>query len=65
MANWEPDRFVDEVYDEWCGKCNSYTEYSMGTCLPCMHARPAEIKNKKISIEKTIKAEREHDDTDS
>ena len=65
MAKWEPDRFVDDVYDEWCGKCNNHTEHTMGQCFPCMYARPAEIKKKKISNEKTAKSEGESHDSDS
>ena len=65
MAKWEPDRFVDEVYDEWCSKCNNYTEHTMGACFPCMYARPAEIKKKKISKEQANSAEGETRVTDS
>ena len=46
MAKWEPDRYVDEVYDEYCRKCNCMTEHSMGICLPCEWQKPAQVKNK-------------------
>ena len=46
MAKWESDRYVDEVYDEWCKHCGNYSEHSMGVCLPCSWTKPVQIKNK-------------------
>jgi hypothetical protein len=49
MSKWEPDRFVDEIYDEWCDNCNTSTEHTMGACFPCMYSTRAAIKNKKTA----------------
>lgn len=56
LAKWEPDRFIDEVYDEHCRKCNCMTEHSMGICLPCEIRKPAQVKNRNTG---TVKTKRE------
>ena len=57
MAHWESDRYIDEIYDEWCGWCNDHTEHSMGACLDCAQAPPgtknALVKKKKTTVQKT------------
>ena len=58
MGHWEPDRYIDERYDEWCNRCDSDTEHSMGICLECADPPPAAnhalVKKKKTTVQKTV-----------